>query len=260
MRIALGIAYRGGAYQGWQSQPGGRTVQDHLERALSAFADLPLHCICAGRTDAGVHALNQVVHLEAPIERSADAWVRGSNRHLPDDIAVQWAQFVGADFHARNSAVGRRYAYVLLESKARPGLESGLVGWTHRRLDGAAMKLAAEALRGRHDFSAFRSAECQASSPVKILNALAIEQRGPYWRFDFDADGFLHHMIRNLMGCLIAVGGGARDPAWIAELLAAKDRTRVAATFAADGLYFLGPYYDPGHAIPDRTPALSWLP
>ena len=260
MRIALGIAYRGGAYQGWQSQPGGRTVQDHLEHALSAFADLPLHCVCAGRTDAGVHALNQVVHLDAPVERAADAWVRGSNRHLPDDIAVQWAQRVDAAFHARNSALGRRYAYVLLESKVRPAIESGLVGWTFRRLDGAAMETAAKHLVGRHDFSAFRSAECQAPSPVKTMHAVSIARRGAYWRFDFDADAFLHHMIRNLMGCLIAVGSGARDPAWIAELLAAQDRTRAAATFAADGLYFLGPYYDPGHAIPERTPALSWLP
>jgi len=259
VRVALGLAYRGSAYSGWQSQPGGQTVQDQLDRALSAFAGAPLRSICAGRTDAGVHALNQVVHLDAEVERDAVAWVRGTNRYLPADIAVQWSRFVHDRFHSRASAIGRRYVYVLLESQVRPALESGLAGWTFRKLDGAAMRDAAEALVGSHDFSAFRSAECQALSPVKTMRRLAIERRGAYWHFSFDADAFLHHMIRNVVGCLVAVGSGTRPASWLAEVLAKRDRSLAAATFAPDGLYFTGPYYDPVHAIPERTAAMDWL-
>ena len=248
------------AYRGWQSQPGGQTVQDHVEAALTAFADRPLRCVSAGRTDAGVHALNQVVHFDTPVQRSEEAWVRGSNRYLPGDIAVQWSRFTSDTFHSRASALGRRYAYVLLESRIRPALEAGHVGWTFHRLDGEAMQTAARSLIGTHDFSAFRSAECQAPTAVKTLRSLGVERRGDYWRFDFDADAFLHHMIRNVMGCLVAVGSGVRDAAWLAEVLAQKDRTLAAATFSPDGLYFLGPYYDAAHAIPERTSAMSWLP
>jgi len=260
VRVALGIAYRGTAYSGWQSQPGGRTVQDHVDAAISAFAAAPLRSICAGRTDAGVHALNQVVHFDAEVERALDAWVRGSNRYLPSDIAVQWCRFVPASFHSRASAVGRRYDYLLLESPVRPALESGLAGWTFRRLDGDAMLRAARTLLGEHDFSAFRSAECQALSPVKTMRGVEIERRGAYWRFRFDADAFLHHMIRNLVGCLVAVGSGVRPVDWLAEVLDQRDRSLAAATFAPDGLYFLGPYYDADHGIPDRTAAMDWLP
>lgn len=260
MRVALGIAYRGSAYSGWQSQPGGRTVQDHVDAAISAFAAAPLRSICAGRTDAGVHALNQVVHFDTEAERALDGWVRGTNRYLPGDIAVQWCRFVPASFHARASAIGRRYDYLLLESPVRPALESGLVGWTFRPLDGEAMRRAAQALVGEHDFSAFRSSECQALSPVKTMRAIEIERRGAYWRFRFDADAFLHHMIRNVVGCLVAVGSGVRPVAWLAEVLDKRDRSLAAATFAPDGLYFAGPYYDAVHGIPDRTTAMDWLP
>jgi len=260
VRVALGIAYRGTAYSGWQSQPGGRTVQDHVDAAISAFAAAPLRSICAGRTDAGVHALNQVVHFDTEVERALDAWVRGSNRYLPSDIAVQWCRFVPASFHSRASAVGRRYDYLLLESPVRPALESGLAGWTFRPLDGDVMLRAARTLLGEHDFSAFRSAECQALSPVKTMRGVEIERRGAYWRFRFDADAFLHHMIRNLVGCLVAVGSGVRPVDWLAEVLDQRDRSLAAATFAPDGLYFLGPYYDADHGIPDRTAAMDWLP
>jgi len=260
MRVALGIAYRGQAYTGWQSQPGGRTVQDVVEAALSAFAAQPVRCLCAGRTDAGVHALNQVVHFDTPLDRAEFSWVRGTNRFLPGDIAVQWCRFVPASFHARANAVGRRYAYLLLDAPVRPALESGLVGWSLQRLDGDAMGEAARALVGEHDFSAFRSAECQALSAVKHLRQATVERRGAYWRFDFEADAFLHHMIRNLVGSLVAVGSGKRPVAWLGEVLASRERRLAAATFAADGLYFVGPYYDPGHAIPERTAAMDWLP
>jgi tRNA pseudouridine38-40 synthase len=260
VRVALGIAYRGSAYSGWQSQPSGRTVQDRVEAALSAFADSSVAALCAGRTDAGVHAFNQVVHFDTEVVRAADGWVRGTNRYLPADIAVQWCRFVPATFHARASALGRRYAYLLLEAPVRPALESGLAGWTFRALDGDAMRRAAGVLLGSHDFSAFRSSECQALSPVKTLRELAIERRGAYWRFDFDADAFLHHMIRNIVGSLVAVGSGVRSPEWLGGVLAQRDRALAAATFAAAGLYFLGPYYDAAHAIPDRTAAIDWLP
>lgn len=259
-RLALGIAYRGSAYQGWQSQPGGRTVQDRLEAALASFATVPVGTLCAGRTDAGVHALNQVVHIDAPVERDPISWVRGTNRYLPADIAVQWCVPVAADFHARNSARGRRYVYALLESGVRPALESGNVGWVFRPLDGDATRAAAAHLIGEHDFSSFRSSECQALSPVKTLRAIGIEKRGAYWRFDFDGSAFLHHMVRNIMGCLIAVGQGLHEPGWMAEVLAARNRDAAAPTFAPDGLYFAGPYYDAAHGIPERTPAFDWIP
>ena len=263
-RLALGVSYRGGAYHGWQSQPDGRTVQDHLEQSLSAFADAPVTTVCAGRTDAGVHALNQVVHVDAPVEREPFSWVRGTNRFLPPDIAVQWCRPVGPDFHARNSALGRRYAYLVLESPVRPALEAGLAGWVFRPLDADAMRAAADLLIGTHDFSAFRAAACQAASPVKELRAIGISRRGAvagaYWRFDFDASAFLHHMVRNIMGCLVAVGQGRHPPAWLGDVLASRRREVAAPTFAPDGLYFVGPYYDERHGLPAAVPAFDWIP
>jgi tRNA pseudouridine38-40 synthase len=260
MRVALGVSYRGSAYQGWQSQPGGRTVQDRLERALSAFVDQPVTTLCAGRTDAGVHGLNQVVHLDSPVERDAFSWIRGTNRHLPPDIAVQWCRPVGEDFHARNSARSRRYRYLLLQSAVRPAIESAQAGWVFRPLDEAALRAAAAHLIGEHDFSSFRSSECQAASPVKTLYEVRVQRHHAYWRFDFRGNAFLHHMIRNMMGCLVAIGSGRQPPAWMAEVLAARDRDAAAPTFAADGLYFVGPQYDARHDIPEHTPAMDWLP
>jgi len=259
-RLALGVAYRGTAYRGWQSQPGGQTVQDALEQALSTFADAPVHTTCAGRTDAGVHAFNQVVHLDPPVDRAPFSWLRGSNRYLPLDIALQWCQPVDDGFHARFSAQGRRYRYLLLESPLRPALEAGGVGWTFRPLDGAAMQAAAQHLLGEHDFSSFRSSECQARSPVKTMRAVQISRHGAYWRFDFDGSAFLHHMVRNIMGCLVAIGSGRQSPGWMAEVIAARNRDAAAPTFAPDGLYFAGAYYDAAHAIPEHTPAMGWLP
>jgi len=259
-RLALGVSYRGSAYRGWQSQPGGQTVQDALEAALSAFVGQPVATVCAGRTDAGVHAFNQVVHLDSPVDREPFSWLRGTNRHLPADIALQWAQPVAADFHARFHARGRRYRYVLLEAPLRPSLEAGAVGWTFRPLDGDAMQAAAAWLLGEHDFSSFRSSDCQAKSPVKTMRAIRIGRRGAYWRFDFDGSAFLHHMVRNIMGCLVAVGSGRQTPGWLGEVLAARNRDAAAPTFAPDGLYFSGPYYDPGIRLPEHTPAMDWLP
>lgn len=260
MRIALGISYLGSAYQGWQSQPSGRTVQDQLEKALAQFADRPVSTLCAGRTDAGVHGLMQVVHFDTEVERVMNSWVRGTNRYLPDDIAVQWAHEVPAAFHCRASAIARRYAYVLLESPVRPSLDSGRVGWVFRPLDQGAMEEAAQHLLGQHDFSSFRAAQCQALSPVKDLRRIDISRHGAYWRFEFEASAFLHHMIRNIMGCLIAIGTGSRPPVWMTEVLLARSRDVAAPTFSPDGLYFLGPVYDADLGLPERTPAFDWLP
>lgn len=260
MRLALGVAYRGGAYHGWQSQADGRTVQDEFEKALRQFLGAEVRAICAGRTDSGVHALNQVVHLDTDIERAPFSWIRGTNRYLPPDIAVQWCQPVDDDFHARRSAHGRRYSYLLLQSAVRPAIEAGVAGWVFRPLDHDRLRAAADVLIGEHDFSAFRSAECQALSPIKTLRAIGIERRGAYWRFDFEANAFLHHMVRNIMGCLVAVGTGTKSVDWLAEVLASLRRETAAPTFAPDGLYFVGPYYDARHAIPHHTAAMDWLP
>lgn len=260
MRVVLGVSYRGQAYQGWQSQPSGNTVQDKLEGALARFADRPLRTVCAGRTDTGVHALNQVVQLDTDVPRTESSWVRGTNRFLPPDIAVQWCRLTDETFHARYGAIGRRYVYVLLESAVRPAVEAGSVGWSFRPLNADAMRSAAQRLLGEHDFSAFRSSECQAPTPIKTIHAVSITRRGAYWRFEFDANAFLHHMVRNLMGSLLAVGSGVRSEAWLVDVLATKDRARAAPTFPADGLYFVGPYYDPLHAIPQHTAAMDWLP
>jgi tRNA pseudouridine38-40 synthase len=259
-RVVLGVSYRGQAYQGWQSQPGGKTVQDRLEAALARFADCSVRTVCAGRTDAGVHALNQVVHLDTDVTRTEASWIRGTNRFLAPDIAVQWCKLTDPSFHARYSALGRRYVYVLLQSPVRPALEAGLAGWCFRPLDAQRMQAAAQCVTGEHDFSAFRSSECQAPSAIKTVRSIEISQHGAYWRFAFDANAFLHHMVRNLMGCLVAVGSGTRDAAWLAGVLSSKDRSRAAPTYSAHGLYFVGPYYDAGHAIPEQTPAMDWLP
>ena len=260
VRLALGVSYRGQAYHGWQSQADGRTVQDQIEKALSTFADQAIRTVCAGRTDSGVHALNQVIHIDAPVERPMFSWVRGTNRFLPADISLQWCQATDAEFHARFSAQGRRYTYLVRESVARPALEAGLVGWVHRPLQMEPMREAAGHLIGEHDFSAFRSSQCQALSPVTWLTSIDIQRRGAYWRFDFDASAYLHHMVRNIMGGLLAVGSQARTAAWMADVLAARDRRAAAPTFAAAGLYFVGPYYDARFAIPDRTLVADWLP
>ncbi len=186
--------------------------------------------------------------------------MRGTNAFLPPDIAVQWAHPVPGEFHSRASAPARRYAYVLLESPVRPSVDAHRVGWVFRPLDGEAMRQAAERLLGEHDFTSFRAAGCQARSPVKTMRRIEIHRRGAYWRFEFEANAFLHHMIRNIMGCLVAVGQGQQTPAWMDTVLAARSRDAAAPTFAPDGLYFLGPVYEPRWGLPSQTPAYDWLP
>jgi len=258
--MALGVSYNGRAYQGWQSQASGQTVQDEIESALSRLAMHRVSTLCAGRTDAGVHALMQVIHFDTETRRLPVSWVRGTNASLPRDIAVEWAVQVPSDFHCRASAVARRYRYVLLQSPVRPSVDAGRVGWVMRPLALQPMQQACSALIGKHDFSSFRAAACQALSAVKHMQRIEISQRGDCWCFEFEANAFLHHMIRNIMGCLIAIGQGKRPPQWIGEVLAAHNRKAAAPTFSPDGLYFLGPRYDPQWGLPDRTPAYDALP
>lgn len=243
MRMALGVEYDGSAYAGWQVQRGARTVQGAVEEALSAVAGMPVRATCAGRTDAGVHATGQVVHFDPEVVRPDSAWVRGVNAHLPPDVAVLWASPVSEDFHARFSAVGRRYRYLLLNDPVRPALADRRVGWHHRPLDAQVMSAAAALLVGEHDFSAFRAAECQAKSPVKTLRRASVTRRGPFLVFEFEANAFLHHMVRNIVGSLVYVGNGRQPVEWMARLLAGRDRTGAAPTFSAAGLYLAGVDY-----------------
>ncbi len=260
MRLALGISYNGLAYQGWQSQSSGQTVQDKLEKALSEFTGQRVSTLCAGRTDAGVHGLMQVIHFDTPAQRPEANWVRGPNALLPHDIAVQWAKEVPPEFHCRASATSRRYAYVVLDSHVRPSIDQGRVGWVYRPLNLARMQQAAQHLLGEHDFSSFRASACQALSPVKTLMRIDISRRGAYWRFEFEANAFLHHMIRNLMGCLIMIGDGRKEPDWILEVLAARDRDAAAPTFSPYGLYFVGPRYEARWGLPEHPTLLDGLP
>ncbi len=272
MRIALGLSYLGRAYEGWQSQLSGRTIQDHLESALLEFTQHTIRTHCAGRTDARVHALLQVVHFDSPVMRDSASWVRGLNSFLPEDIGVQWAAQVDDGFDARKCAISRKYIYILLESPVRPSLETGRVGWSFKALDLELMQEGARHLVGTHDFSSFRAAACQALSPVKTLNSIKIERTGAthrsdpinfassYWRFEFEGNAFLHHMIRNIMGCLIYIGQGKNPPSWMVEVLEAKNRAAAAPTFAAEGLYFAGPKYDPTWALPQETATFNFLP
>lgn len=250
MRIALGLEYDGGRFCGWQSQPSGCAVQDVLEAALARIADSPVRVVSAGRTDAGVHARAQVVHFDTATERPPGAWVRGVNAHLPADVAVLWMRPVADDFHARFSARSRSYHYLLLNRPVRPALAQGRIGWFHQPLDLERMQEAARALIGTHDFSAFRSAECQAKTPVKELTRLSISRQGDIFRFEFRANAFLHHMVRNLMGCLVYVGKGKHTTEWLKKLLDGRDRALAAPTFSPDGLYLAGIEYDPAWELP----------
>lgn len=262
MRIALGLEYDGAGFSGWQSQAGGNTVQDAVEAALTAVAGQPVRVVCAGRTDAGVHASAQVVHFDVAVSRPVTAWVRGANAHLPRTVAVRWAVPVADDFHARFCARARSYRYLLLNRPERPGLLAGRVGWCHRPLDLAAMQQAAACLPGEHDFSSFRAAGCQAKTPIKTLYRFDIERQGDLVVFDCCANAFLHHMVRNLVGALVYVGSGRMRPAEFVRLLEARDRRLGAPTYAPDGLYLTGVEYGEQWALPQqgRIMALPCLP
>ena len=250
MRIALGVEYNGSDYFGWQSQPDGRTVQDNIQQAISRIACEPVSIIAAGRTDTGVHALEQVIHFDTMTERALSAWVRGVNAFLPSGIAILWAHPVEEEFHARFSAQARSYQYVLINRPVRSAVHHGSVGWFHAALNLKTMQEAAGYLIGTHDFSSFRAAECQAKSPVKTLSRLDIQQNGDTLIFNFTADAFLHHMVRNIVGCLVYVGKGKHPPIWIKQVLDARQRSVAAPTFSPDGLYLRRIKYDAKWGLP----------
>ncbi|HLX81675.1 MAG TPA: tRNA pseudouridine(38-40) synthase TruA [Burkholderiales bacterium] len=259
-RIALGIEYDGSRFLGWQTQPGGGTVQDALEIALSGVADAPVRVTCAGRTDRGVHARAQVVHFDTAAERPDAAWVRGVNAMLPEAMAVLWSQRVAQDFHARYSARSRAYRYVLVNRPVRPALAARYAGWHHAPLELDAMRKAASLLLGEHDFSAFRAAECQAKSPVRTLLAIGIERDGDRIEFRMRANAWLQHMVRNIVGTLVYVGKGRHPPQWAGELLDSRERALAAPTFGPEGLYLEAVEYEPRWNIPMPEVGRTALP
>ncbi|MBP6681889.1 MAG: tRNA pseudouridine(38-40) synthase TruA [Halioglobus sp.] len=254
-RIACRVEYDGSRYSGWQAQLrlAVDTVQSTLEAALSAVADAPVRVFCAGRTDTGVHGHGQVIHFDAPSERSAKAWVLGTNSRLPPDVRLHWAVEVPADFHARFSALARRYRYIIADTPVRPALLGGQVSWQRMALDHRVMHEAAQSLLGERDFSAFRAATCQSSGPMRNVHSLDVSRRGDLVIIDIKANAFLHHMVRNIAGSLMAVGLRRRSPEWIGQLLAGRDRAVAADTAPAAGLYLVEVDYPSRYDLP-RTP------
>ena len=255
MRIALGIEYDGTGFHGWQRLSHGPSVQAAVEAALSKVADEPVEVVCAGRTDAGVHARCQVVHFDTRAERSRRGWMLGTNSNLPAGVAAIWAQPVADDFHARFSALARRYRYTILNRPARAALDARQVAWERMPLDAQAMHAAAQALVGENDFSAFRTVACQARSPMRNVHEIAVRRDGDRVIVEIQANAFLHHMVRNIVGSLLPVGRGEEKPEWIAQLLAGRDRAAAGPTAAAQGLAFLRPYYPAEYGLPAE---LAW--
>jgi len=249
-RIAIGIEYDGTRYAGWQRQAEVPSVQAELERALSSVADHPVEITCGGRTDAGVHALGQVAHFDSPAPREPRGWALGANSLLRGDIAVLWAATVAPGFHARYAARARSYRYVILNRASRPALHRHRACWIHRPLDAAAMHEAAQCLVGEHDFSAFRAAECQSRTPVRRLDRIAVAREGEFVTIDVTANAFLHHMVRNIAGSLIAVGQGDRPVSWVGEALAGRDRRTAGITAPPAGLYLVSIDYPAEWGLP----------
>jgi len=256
MRIALGIEYDGSDFAGWQLQEGEvRTVQGSVERALSQVADHTVRVICAGRTDAGVHATAQVVHFDTEAERGMRSWVYGANANLPKSVSVQWAQSVPEEFHARFSAVRRRYRYVILNREVRPSFLDCRVVWEFRPLNESLMQKAAQALVGEHDFSAYRAVACQAKSPVRHLYELSVSRDRDLIILDLEANAFLHHMVRNIAGVLMDIGAGKQPPSWAREVLESRDRTLGGITAPPHGLYLTAVRYPERFALPPLSPS-----
>jgi tRNA pseudouridine38-40 synthase len=256
-RVAVGVEYDGTRYAGWQRQAEVASVQAELERALGSVADHPVEVTCGGRTDAGVHGLGQVAHFDTCAARSMRGWTLGANTVLPADIAVTWASEVPAGFHARYSALARTYRYVILNRSARPALLRRRVCWIHRPLDARAMHDAAQCLVGEHDFSAFRAAECQSRTATRRVDSVTVSRQDEYLIMEIKANAFLHHMVRNIAGSLIAVGTGDQPLEWLAGVLASRDRREGGVTAPAGGLYFLRIDYPPEFGLP-VTSAAPW--
>jgi len=260
-RIAMALEYQGGAYRGWQSQdkPKVATIQDALESALSSVAASPVTVICAGRTDAGVHASHQVVHFDAPVGRSVKAWHAGCNALLPTDIAVRWVRPVAGDFHARFSATARRYRYVILNQLRRSAHLVGGVTHIDVPLDEALMHREAQVLVGEQDFSAFRAASCQSHSPMRNIHYVNVNRHGRYVVIDIQGNAFLHHMVRNIAGVLVAVGSGAQPVGWTAEVLASRDRSQGGVTAKPHGLYLVDVNYPSEFDLPQLSPGPEFI-
>jgi tRNA pseudouridine38-40 synthase len=259
-RIALGVEYDGSRFAGWQWQTGRPSVQETLEGALSRVANHPVRVICAGRTDAGVHGLAQVVHFDSASTRSEYSWQMGANSGLPPEVRVTFAKPVSSDFHARSQAIARYYRYSILSRSASSALDAGRITWTPHALDEGRMREAAEPLLGDQDFSAFRAQGCQSKSPRRIMHFIHVVRDGDRIHLDLCANAFVHHMVRNIAGALIEVGTGKRSPDWVAEILEGRDRARAGVTAPPDGLYFAGVLYPdqfdlPRHPIFDQLPA-----
>ena len=252
MRIACGVEYNGSHYHGWQLQPHANSVQAEVEKALSKIADHPVRVYCAGRTDTGVHATGQVIHFDTQAQRRPYQWVFGGNSILPKDIALTWAQPVSEDFHARFQAVERAYRYIVYTRDVRSALTPGCVSWWLKKADVAAMQAAAACLIGEHDFTSFRSVACQAKSPVRQLRRLSVQRQGDFIYIDLRADGFLHHMVRNIAGVLLAVGSADQPVEWAEQVLLARDRTQAGVTATPNGLYLTDVRYPDSYAIPRR--------
>ncbi|MGQ0428487.1 MAG: tRNA pseudouridine(38-40) synthase TruA [Gammaproteobacteria bacterium] len=257
-RLAVGLEYDGTRYAGWQQQPGLSTVQDCLQRALSSVADHPVVAVGAGRTDAGVHAVRQVVHFDTTADRPLRGWVLGCNSLLPADVALNWALEVESSFHARHSALARTYRYCFLERPTRPALLRDRACWVREALDASAMHEAAQGLVGEHDFSSFRAVECQSATPMRRVEAISVRADGPLVTIEVTANAFLHHMVRNIAGTLREVGTGERSPASVAETLAARDRTQAGVTAPACGLYLWRVSYPAALGIQQGEPLTPW--
>ena len=258
MRIALAVEYDGSPFCGWQIQPHCHSVQQELEQALSCIADEPISVSCSGRTDTGVHGIAQVVHFDTHAVRPIRAWTFGTNTHLCEQVAVHWASEVRNDFHARFKALNRSYHYRILNRETRSGLHAGKLSWVNRPLDAQAMHAAAQQLIGRHDFSAFRSADCQAKHAIRDLQQLDVTRQGQLVGIDICANGFLHNMVRILAGCLIRIGKGDADADWLLTVLNNRDRTRAAMTAPPQGLSFVQPTYPAEFGIPDFSAKQLW--
>lgn len=250
MRIALGIEYAGTGFCGWQYQPHARTVQDELQKAVSRVANHPVEVFAAGRTDTGVHALNQVVHFDTPSERDQRGWLLGINANLPKDVNVSWVRPVDDEFNARFSATKRRYRYLILNRLSRSAVHHQRMWWHHHPLDISRMQAAADQLHGRHDFSAFRASECQAKSPVKTLDLIKVSQQHDCIAVDVEARSFLHHMVRNLVGVMAAIGDGSKPVEWAGQVLRSVDRSQGGVTAPPDGLYLVDVEYPSQYSLP----------
>lgn len=258
-RIALGLEYDGSAFAGWQAQSHAHGVQSAVEAVLSQVADHPIEVIAAGRTDAGVHAAMQVVHFDTDAERSERSWVLGANTNLSPHVSALWARQTTGAFHARYSASARSYRYLILNRGPRPALAAKRVAWIRDPLDATRMHEAAQHLLGEHDFTSFRAAECQARSPMRRLHEISVVRRGELVVLSVTANAFLHHMVRNIAGVLIAIGGGERPVDWAAEVLAARDRKRGGVTAPGSGLYLWGVRYAAALQLPSEASDIEAL-